>query len=199
MTDLSDIPEHNVLQAKTEHSACRGSQIAPVTGSTAPENLALPQRPCPWPFKPQDTQPLAWWRMLPADEIGNPERLLLLAALEQIRMLHCGDDGAAALKGDPAAAIGFAFSLMPIEQMTLTVDIAMTALMRCALERNSAAALVLAQILGLTNLGHPNVTEIAASWLDFGRRNSADPRKVSEAETLLRAAFRERDQTGNGT
>jgi hypothetical protein len=36
---------------------------------------------------------------------------------------------------------------MPVEAMTLKVDIAMTALLQCVLERNAAAALVLAQIL----------------------------------------------------
>ena len=98
--------------------------------------------------------------------------------LEQIDVLPGGDDIAAALEGDAAAAIGFAFSLMPIEKMTLRADIAMTALLRCALERNAAAALVLAQVLGLTNLGHPLATELATSWLAYGRRHSNNPSEV---------------------
>lgn len=145
----------------------------------------------PWPFKAEDACPLAWWRTLPSDAFGEAERLMLLETLESIDVLHGGDDFAAALKGDPAAAIGVAFSLMPIEEMTLQVDIAMTALLRIVLERNAAAALVLAQVLGLTDLGHPYAIELAASWLAYGKRCSDSPRKFRKAETVLLTAFRE--------
>ncbi|MDO9297973.1 hypothetical protein [Bradyrhizobium sp.] len=144
-----------------------------------------------------DISPLAWWRTLPEEAFRDAERLLLLATLEQIEMAHGGDDFAAALKGDAAAAIGVAFTLMPIEEMTLKVDIAMTALLRCALERNAAAALVLAQVLGLTDLGHSYAVELAASWLVYGRRCSDNPRKFRKAETVLLAAFRERHHCGD--
>jgi hypothetical protein len=134
---------------------------------------------------------LAWWRTLPSDAFGEAQRLILLQTLE-IDVLHGGDDFAAALEGDPSAAVGVAFSLMPIYDMTLQVDIAMTALLRCALERNAAAALVLAQVTGLTALGHPYAIEIAGSWLVHGRCSSDNPRKFGEAETVLLTAFRER-------
>jgi hypothetical protein len=150
-----------------------------------------------WPFNREDASPLAWWRTLPSDAFRAAERLLLLATLEQIDVLHGGDQFAAALKGDPAAAIGLAVSLMPVEEMTLKVDIAMTTLLRCVLERNATAALVLAQVLGLTDLGHPFATKLAASWLAYGRRCSDNPRKFSDAETVLLAAFRERHQCGD--
>jgi hypothetical protein len=156
-----------------------------------------PRGSSPWPFKADDTSPLAWWRTLPSDAFGDAERLSLLATLEQIDVLHGGDDGAAAMKGDPAAAIGFAFSLMPIEQMTLKVDVAMTALLRCSLERNAAAALVLAQVLGLTDLGHSYATELAASWLAHGRRCSDNPCKFSKAETVLLTVFRDPHRYGD--
>jgi hypothetical protein len=146
----------------------------------------------PWPFKAEDISPLAWWRTLPSDALGDAERLLLLTTLEQIDVLHGGDDFANALKGDPAAAIGVAFSLMPITEVTLQADIAMTALLRCAVERNAAAALVLAQVTGLTDLGHPYAIEIARSWLVHGKCFSENPRKFGEAETVLLTAFRER-------
>jgi len=151
-----------------------------------------PRGSSPWPPKADDTPPLAWWRTLPSDAFGNVERLIVRATLESIDVLHGGDDCAAAMKGDPAATIGFAFSLMPINDMTLQVDIAMTALLRCALERNAAVALVLAQVLGLTDLVHSHATELAASWLAYGRRWSDNPRKFGEAETMLLTAFRER-------
>ncbi|QQO22621.1 hypothetical protein JJB98_23160 [Bradyrhizobium diazoefficiens] len=150
----------------------------------------------PWPFKAVQTPPLQWWRTLPSDGFRDAEQLLLLKTLERIRVLRGGDDPAAALCGDPAAAIGVAFTLMPIEEFTLEVDIAMTALLRCALERNAAAALVLAQIVGLTEFEHEFATELAASWYVHGRRHSANPRQFSEAEAVLLSAFRQRHRDG---
>jgi hypothetical protein len=150
-----------------------------------------------WPFKTEDSSPLAWWRTLPSDAFHDAERLLLLATLEQIDLLHGGDDFVAALEGDPSAAIGVVFSLMPIEEITLKADIAMTALLRCVLDRNAAAALVLAQVLGLTDLGHSYATELAESWLAYGRLSSDNPHKFSKAETVLLAAFQERHRDGD--
>ena len=161
-------------------------------------DLTLPKPATrPWPFDPDDASPLAWWRTLPSDAFGDGERLFMEATLEQIHVLHGGDDFAAALEGDASAAISVAFSLMPIEEITPSVDIAMTALLRCLLRGNAAAALVLAQVLGLTNLGHSYATELASSWLAHGRRRSDNPRKFSEAETVLLTAFREQHRGGD--
>ena len=44
---------------------------------------------------------------------------------------------------------------------------------------------MLAQVLGLTDLGHPYATELAESWLAYGRRCSDSPDKFSKAETVL--------------
>jgi len=150
----------------------------------------------PWPLKAEQASPLQWWRTLPSDAFRDAEQLLLLATLERIRVLRGGRDLAMALDGNPAAAIDVAFSLMPIEKFTLEVDIAMTALVRCALERNAAAALVLAQIVGLTEFEHGLATELAASWYVHGHYHSTDPHKFKQAETVLLAAFRERHREG---
>ena len=91
--------------------------------------------------------------------------MLLVATLEGIGVLRGSNDLAAALNGETAAAISVAFSLMPIEAFTLEVDIAMTALVRCALAPNASAALVLAQIVGLTEFEHGLAIELASSWL----------------------------------
>src|SRR5260370_29801120 len=164
MTDLSEFLGRSIRRAKTEQSARCSSQIFHESAPALPDNPARGKTPCRWPFEPQDTSPLAWWRTLPSDAFRDAERLLLLATLEQIDVLH-GDDFAAALEGDPSAAIGVAFSLIPIEEVTLKADIAMTALLRGVLERNAAPALGLAQVLGLTDLVHAYATELAASWL----------------------------------
>ncbi len=145
-----------------------------------------------WPFDREDAPPLAWWRTLPPDSLGDAEAVSQLAALKRITVLDRDADFAAALNGDPAAAIGVAFSLMPIKEMTTKTDIAMTALMRCALKRNASAALVMAQLLGLTDVGHPFATELAMAWFNYGQRYAADPHKFGEAKAVLLAAFRQR-------
>lgn len=149
-------------------------------------------RPCP--FKAEDTTPLAWWRKLPSQAFGEPERLHLRATLEQINVLHAGYDLAAALKGDVGAAIDVTFTLMPMNELSLRTDIAMTALLRCARERNASASLVLAQVLGLTDLGHPYARELATSWLAYGGLYSESPREFSNAAAVLLTAFQERQR-----
>lgn len=134
---------------------------------------------------------------LPSETFGEAERLQLRATLEQINVLHGDADFAAALKVEPSAAIDVALTVVPIEEISLTSDIGMTALLRYALERNAAAALVLAQVLGLTDLGHSYATELAASWLACGRLYSDDPRKFGDAEIVLLSAFRERQRDGD--
>jgi hypothetical protein len=204
MTDETKV----LLERKLQHKGPRraGTASAPLAtdrGSIAAnasiENPALrikkpPDRP--WPFKAADVSPLQWWRTLPSDAFRDAEQILLVTTVERIGVLHGGDDLAAALAGDAAAAIGVAFSLMPLEETTLTVDIAMTALCRCAVARNAAAALVMAQVVGLTGLDHGLATELAASWYTHGLRHSSNPRKFSHAEAVLLTAFRERHRDG---
>jgi hypothetical protein len=203
MTEATKVLERKLRHETTGGAGTDGSRGASHAKSIAPNACTdnptwRIERPaaCLWPFKAEDTSPLAWWRRLPSDAFRDAERLLLCTTLERISVLHGGEDFAAALCGDAAAAIAVAFSVMPIAEMTLQVDIAMTALLRCALERNATAALVPAQVLGLTDLGHSFATDLAASWFTRGLRHSADPRKFRLAETALLAAFRERDRNG---
>jgi hypothetical protein len=201
MIDATKVPERKLRHDKTRRHARAGSPIANQARLAVADAVAWrSERPvaCSWPFKAEDTSPLAWWRRLPSDAFRDAERLLLLATLKRIAVLQGGDDFAAALNGDAASAIGVAFSMVPVTELTLKADIAMTALLRCALERNAAAALVLAQVLGLTDLGHSFATELSASWFTHGQRHSANPRKFSQAETALLAAFQERDSHGEG-
>jgi hypothetical protein len=204
MTDATKVPERKLRHETTGGGATgnsSGAAHARSTSGTFTDNAAWRiERPaaCPWPFKAEGTSPLAWWRTLPSDAFRDAEHLLLLATLEGVTVLHGGDKFAAALRGDAAAAIAVTFSLMPFEAMTLQVDIAMTALLRCALDSNAASALVLAQVLGLTELGHPFATELAALWFTHGLRHSTEPRKFSQAETALLAAFRKRERNGEG-
>jgi hypothetical protein len=203
MTDETKVPERK-LRHKGPRSAGAASSWPAIDRGSIAANASVDnpawriKRPKdrPWPFKAADISSLEWWRTLPSDAFRDAEQILLLKTVARIRVLHGGDDLTAALAGDAAAAIGVAFSLMPIEETTLTVDIAMTALCRCALARNAAAALVMAQVIGLTSLDHGLATELAASWYTHGLRHASNPRKFSQAETVLLTAFRHHHRDG---
>lgn len=205
MSKSTKVPEQKLRHdggnvAETGHARTGGPSPGRNSSDDVSGNpdLTAPKPTTPaWPFSREDAPPLAGWRTLPPDAFGDAERLLLLATLEQIDALNGGAEFAAALRGDPAAAIGVALSSMPIEEITVRSDIAMTALLQCALGRNAAAALVLAQVLGLTDLGHPYVIELAMSWLTYGRHSSDNPSKFRKAETVLLTAFPERHDCGD--
>jgi hypothetical protein len=97
----------------------------------------------------------------------------------------------AAMRGDAGDAIGAAQDLMPIEEITLQVDITLSALALAALNGGPAADLVIAQIIGLTRLGHEHSVALAASWFAYGQRHSSDPHKFAKTRAVLRAAFDE--------
>lgn len=157
------------------------------TMKTQPKKtIALADRP--WPLRSQDATPLAWWRWLPSHKLRDAEALLIDATLARIVVLRTDRDLRAALRGDAAAAIAAAFTLLPIEELTLEADIAMTALLRCALNGNPASALALSNILGRTGLTHPFATELAASW---HAKNSPYRIRFSVEEAALTEAIHE--------
>ncbi len=168
-------------------------------GTRLPLNLGWRlTRSAPWPFEPDQTSPLAWWRRLPPDSFHHAEYSLLRATLGDVRILRGGDDLAAALRGDAAAAVGAALGLMPITEVTLPVDVTMSWLLYTALKHDATAALVMSQIVGLTDLGHGFAIELAGSWFKYGRRHSDDPRKFDLAEDVLLIAFRQRQSRDHG-
>ncbi|MBR0851686.1 hypothetical protein JQ543_28375 [Bradyrhizobium diazoefficiens] len=142
--------------------------------------------------------PLAWWRRLPPDSFHDAERSLLRATLGDVRVLRGGADLAAALRGDAAAAVGSALGLMPITEVTLPVDVTMSWLLYTALKQDATAALVMSQIVGLTDLGHGFAIELAGSWFKYGRRHSDDPRRFDLAEDVLLIAFQQHQNGDHG-
>ena len=134
---------------------------------------------------------------MPPEALGDTQRLLMTETIRRISVLRGGDDLAGAIRGDAAAAIGAALGLMPIEEISLPVDITMTALMCVALGGNAAPALVIAQVLGLTDVGHELAGELAATWLAFGERHSGEPSKFGEAKVVLLSAFEEHRNGGD--
>ena len=65
-----------------------------------------------------------------------------------------------------------AYSLMPIGEATLEADLAMTAVLRGALDGDAAAALVLSHVIGSAELHYPFAMELSASWLAHRLRHS---------------------------
>jgi len=157
-------------------------------------NTTTPIRSHPRPYTPEDSNPLAWWRMLPPHFFRDTERLLLRATLENLAVIDGGKDVAAALKGDPAAAVTVALSLIPLRELTLPADISMTALLSCTLNGDRASGLVMSHILGCAQWGDPGAEELGLAWLD---RHVAHPiERFAAIEAALAAAFaREAPQT----
>lgn len=139
----------------------RSTDRRPPAGNLA---TASQQVQSPWPFNLDDVTPLEWWRTMPADHLGDVERRHLRATLEKICVLK-DHQWLSASQGDAAASIAIALGAMPIDRITLEVELAMSALALCALESSAGAALVLSHILRRTPLDHPFGRDISASWL----------------------------------
>jgi hypothetical protein len=142
-----------------------------------------------WPFNAQDISPLAWWRSLPSDLLRDAEHLLVIDTLDRISMFDRDGKLPAAVRGDTAAVIGAALSLLPVNEVTLTVDITMTALLRCALGGDTTSTVVLANILHRVGLNYPLAAELSASW--YTRLARASCRRGVCA--LRRSGFRDRN------
>ena len=168
-------------------------------GQVADDDFVRFNEPCRWPFKVEDCSPLTWWRRLPPDALCDAERLLLSETIKRIAILHAGDDLSAAMRGDAGAAMGAVLDLMPIKEITLRVDLALSALTLNALDGDAASGLIMAQVTGLTDLGHDHSISLATSWFAQGQRHSSDPHKFAEARAALWAAFDDRRKDGIGT
>lgn len=130
------------------------------------------------PIATWDVTPLVWWRRFAADRFGDAEQRLLRATLDRIRVLRADRALTAALKGDPPAAIRVVARLLPIKEINLSTDVAMSALLRTALAGDPAAALVLGSALRGTRCD--DLTKLAASWLK-------SPHKPAERSDRRRA------------
>jgi hypothetical protein len=138
-----------------------------------------------WPFSPNDVTPLEWWRTMPADHLGDAQHLSLRATVDKICTMH-GREWLAALSGDDAACVAIAFGALPITEITLEVDLAMSALSVGALGGNAAAALLLSHILQQTRLDHPFAKELSVSWLVLNLQRALEKRHVTIGNTKLR-------------
>jgi hypothetical protein len=128
-------------------------------------------QPSSWPFCTMDTSPLAWWRTMPADLLGDAEHLSLRETIGKVGVLK-GSEWVSAMRGDAPASIAIAMGALPISTITLEVDLAMTLLMSNALAGSAAAALVLSQVLQRCSLEHPFGKELSVSWWVFDLRRA---------------------------
>lgn len=128
-------------------------------------------QPSSWPFSTMDASPLAWWRTMPADLLGDAEHLLLRETFGKVGVLK-RREWVSAMRGDAPASIAIALGALPISTITLEVDLAMTLLMSSALGGSAAAALVLSQVLQRCSLEHPFGKELSVSWLVFNLRRA---------------------------
>jgi hypothetical protein len=142
-----------------------------------------------WSYCAEDSHPLGWWRMLPPHLLGDAERVLVISALEGLAVVGGGKEIAAALKGDAAAAISVALSLVPLREVTLKVDIAVTALLATALNGDPAALLVLSHILGRAQWGDPSAEDLGLAWLDLHIARPMDSEQFAASEAALATAF----------
>jgi hypothetical protein len=140
------------------------------------------------------SSPLSWWRMLPADAFRAADHLHVGSACDELATVLEGAEVEAALLGDPDLAIEFVLLLMPIQQLTLKVDIAMTSTLRCALDGDLRAALVLAHVVDRIDLDLPRAAELCASWFEYYLRFSpARGGGFTPAEKAVMKALRKLD------
>ena len=108
---------------------------------------------------------------MPANHFGDAPQLVLRETLDKICLVkNC--QWLSAMRGDAAAGIAVVIEAMPITQITLKIDLAMTALMSCALDGNAGATLVLAHVLRRAPLEHPFAQELSISWLALNLRRA---------------------------
>jgi hypothetical protein len=117
--------------------------------------FASPRRP--------DPDPIAYWRNFSEPEFDAARCDRVLDALRQRAPLY-DERWRAAVAGEAAASIGIALELLAAEERGDELDMAMTAVLSCALCGDPAAALVVSH--GVRRIGeHPQSARIATSWL----------------------------------
>lgn len=129
-----------------------------------------------WPFSLQDVTPLEWWRTMPADHLGDAQHQILAGTLEKVCLMQ-DRQWLSAMYDNAATAIAVVIKTTPIHQITLEVDLAMTALLFHALDGSAGAALVLAHNLRRMPLDHPFGEELSASWLALNLRYALPARR----------------------
>jgi hypothetical protein len=107
--------------------------------------------------------PLSSWRTLRALDFSFHDLTSMRALLAKTTLLG-QPKWAAAVAGDGPAAVAVAISFIPAGQITPSLDLAMTALIACAIEGDPGAAIVASNILRHLPGATPSHHQIATSW-----------------------------------
>jgi hypothetical protein len=105
---------------------------------------------------------LVYWRMLPANRFEAEAKKSLLACIKRISATS--GEWRRAIRGDAAAAVSLALRLGAPSMVTYRVDLAMTLLLRAAID-DAAAATVMAHRLNAMPLNFKTRSKLATSWL----------------------------------
>lgn len=133
-----------------------------------------------WPF---DVSPLQWWRTMPADQLGDAQHLLLRATLQNIATVT-ERQWLVGLHEDAAACIRIALRALPITEIALEIDLAMSFLTVSALGGNAGSALVLSHILRLVPIDHPFGKELSVSWLVLNLRRALEAKEAAKGRAV---------------
>ncbi len=194
-------PRQNGAASRSDRAGDGG---APIGVSVASSGTATPPRDgndakivrsaSPLVRALREIAPLRWWRSMPADAFRAAEYLAIRSALEQVATLIEGPEVEPALQGDVDAAIALVLSLMPIRRLgSITTDIAMTAVLRLALEGEPRCALVLAYIIDRAEPDPHLADLLCASWFEFHCVRAALRGGFAPAERAVLNALREVD------
>lgn len=108
--------------------------------------------------------PKAMWRTLSADQFGTADSEALDELLTRTAILG-RDDWREAVEGDAAAAIRLVITFMPLREITLQVDLAMSALLRIGVGGDAAAAAALSFVLRNLPGRFAHHRNLSNSWL----------------------------------
>jgi hypothetical protein len=134
--------------------------------------------------------PIVLWRTLRADQFAERDVQSIDAALHKVELLR-QPFWRDAVAGDAAAAIRVAVSFLPIDEITLQIDVAMTALLRLAILNDAAAAAAISVVLRNLPGGAPLHEEAGRSWLvknikeAYGRNGRTPQRKRKGRTTAI--------------
>ena len=144
-----------------------------------------------FPFDPDKVSPLQWWRTMPADRLGDAQHLLLRATLEHISTID-GHEWLIGLHNNAAVSVAVALSALPITEINIEIDLAMSALTVSALGGSAGATHVLSHILRLAPLDRLLARQLSVSWLRLNLRRALKAKVAKEGD-----AFKARHASAN--
>jgi hypothetical protein len=111
----------------------------------------------------QSLSPLLWWRRLPADAFRPADVPRLIRAMRDAGSIE-HPQWPNALTGSANAAIEIAVKIAFRDELTALVDLALTAVLRCAVSGDVPAAVLIAAALRKRVAVDPRCRDLEGSW-----------------------------------